>query len=107
MVNTFNQLHLDGIRRVLPDSVEAKRSREFTKAIVIGRADKAGAIMISQAGEDLDYQWLVHHYPEDDPKSVSDDKVAWIRSYEHRFSYWNDVLRYITKQCESGLTVIE
>lgn len=97
MTTNFNLLHRNAIRRELADKadVKVKFSRVYHNAVVIGRLDKPGSVLLSQGGEDMEFIWLVHHFEEHDPKAVSDGKVDTLIAQEYRFTSWGDLIKFL------------
>ena len=105
MLNTFDQTHLNGIQRRLAAAGKtacAKRSRVFTKAVVIGTPNVKGSLMISFIESLPDDEnrsgWFVTDYPEAEPKEVADDMLLPSpASYRdsHTFLYWNDMVNHV------------
>ena len=99
-MNTFDQAHVVGISRAVPEGVRVARSRVFTTSVVIGRPGVPGSVMVGFLREG-NYKnqpaWLVSHYPESDPKSVSDDLMGGHPKvvYTEEVYYWADMLRLV------------
>lgn len=103
MVNTFNQYHLQRIAYALNDEgcdVLVRRSRVYTKAVVIGKPGVPGSMMLSfiqQTPENPDRSgWLVSLYPDHHPKEVADGEVKRQGfTTDETFLYWGDMLRFV------------
>lgn len=100
-MNTFNQLHLDGIQRAVgrDSGIVVARSRVYTTSVVIGRPGVPGAVMVGFLEKGF-YQdrpaWLVSHYPGNDPKSVADDNLGTdFQVYTEEVYYWADMLKLV------------
>lgn len=99
-MNTFDQAHIDGIARALPEGVRVARSRAFTTSVVIGRPGTPGSVMVAFL-EKGNYQdrsaWLTSHFPELDPKTVADgDTVPGkTKMYTEEVYYWADMLELV------------
>ena len=100
-MNTFNQLHLDGIQKAvgLDSGIWVARSRIYTTSVVIGRPGVPGTVMVGFLVKGI-YQgrpaWLVSHYPGSDPKSVADDTLSTpFQVYTEEVYYWADMLKLV------------
>ena len=95
--NSFNQNHLETIakmvRSVNPEFC-TKRSDVYKNAVVIGRPNQKGAIILSLT-DDIDESrsiWLSHMFKDVDPKTLADGKVNLGYGEENRDYYWADML---------------
>lgn len=104
MSNTFSQLHLDGIQSRLSAAGKTalvKRSKIFTKAVVIGTPNVKGCVMVSYMESLPDDEnrsgWFVTDYPETEPKIVADDNAQDLVGLapSHTFLYWNDMVKHV------------
>lgn len=99
MENTFNQLLLEAIARELPEGMLVKRSRKYTRAVVIGRPDNAGAIILSQdVEEDADgcFPWTLQFFRELSPENLADGVgVDFGTAHDTWFYHWNDLINFI------------
>ena len=106
--NAFCQLHLDGIRRVLSrfghDTIVAKRSRVYTKAVVVGRPGEPGAIMVSLVDDLRDGRtgWLVTLFSEAAPEDVANGRVGFEAGISEEIWYWGDMLLQLEKSVREG-----
>lgn len=107
-MNTFNTIHLNAITKLLEGTeAQAKRSVAFTKAIVIGRPDKPGCLLVSQPEEedqDGKFPFLVSYFKDWDPKSVADAQCRLLESYTDRFYTWNDLVNFIVSMAKANFS---
>lgn len=107
-MNTFNTTQLNAIIMLLEGTEAlAKRSLVFTKAIVIGRPDKPGCLLMSQAEEedqDGKYPFLVSYFKDYDPKSVANGQCSLIESYTDKFYTWNDLVDFIVNMAKASFS---
>ena len=100
--NSFDQNHLEAIakmvRSVNPEFC-TKRSEVYQNAVVIGRPNQNGAIILSLT-DDIDESrsvWLSHTFSGADPKALADGKVNLGIGEENRDYCWGDMLSTIKK----------
>lgn len=95
----FNQHHLDSINKTLAAQGKgfvANRSRIYSKAVVIGRPELPGSIIMSLVDDEVTGRsfWMAHLHQEADPKSLADGKIE-LTGEEFRYHYWADMLKGI------------
>ena len=107
-MNTFNTTHLLAINMAIKGTgAVAKRSEVYTKAIVAGRPNLPGCLMVSQSEEedqDGKYPFLVSYFKNHDPKSVADDKVSLLESYTDRFYTWDGLIKFIAAMAKDNFS---
>lgn len=100
-MNTFNQLHLEAISKIIPASHKVARSSVYTTAVVIGTPGKPGALMISflEVCYNADQPgWFWSRFVDTDPKSVADDRLGSIdKNYTEtgEVYHWTDLVKVI------------
>lgn len=108
LINTFNTTQLNAITMLLEGTEAlAKRSLVFTKAIVIGRPNKPGCLLVSQSDEedqDGKYPFLVSYFKDHDPKSVADGQCGLIESYTDKFYTWVGLVDFIVNMAEASFS---
>lgn len=97
MNNTFNALHLEAMVREVSSipGVEVKRSRLYTKAVVMGIDGKKGAVIISGPSDLTDDRWLVHHFEDLTPQQLANLDVDFNQADDFHFTHWNDLIRHL------------
>ena len=107
-MNTFNTTHLNAITMILEGTEAlAKRSKVFTKAIVIGVPNKPGCLIVSQSDEedqDGKYPFLVSYFKDYDPKSVASCEAYFTESYTDRFYSWNGLVDFIVSMAKGDFS---
>ena len=96
--NTFNTEELNALRAFNKEheSVLIKRSRFYTKAVVVGVPDKPGSLLISYV--DHGAYWLTHSTPDLSPKELADGIGVDLHEMdEDRFYRWRDLAEHISK----------
>lgn len=100
--NSFNQIHLEAIAKVVrsvnPEFC-TKRSEVYKNAVVIGRPNQNGSIILSLT-DDIDESrsvWLSHAFTTVDPKTLADGKANLGIGEENRNYYWADMLNTIKR----------
>lgn len=107
MANTFNQAHLDALAKIVPNGTLVKRSAYYNRAVVIGRPDQSGAILLSQEQEeDAEgrFPFRMNVFFDCDPKKVADGKASLLTSFDEVFYNWGDLVKFVTVVTNSGFS---
>ena len=91
--NIFNQKTLELIQGEVGKNHRVARSRTFTKAVVVGRPEMPGCVMVSKT----ESGFLASFFPDHDPKSVADGMVDFYHSYTEEFSSFFTFLIFVKK----------
>lgn len=100
MGNTFNHNHLVTISNAVATinpAFKVKRSKAFTKAVVIGRPGRKGSVILSLSDEIVHDRavWLMHVFKDLDPKTLADGDVNFSMGEETRDFYWSNMLKSV------------
>lgn len=105
MENTFDQKYLDLLATSVGSGASVKRSRYYQHAVVIGRKELPGAILLSQEREEVisgTSRWIINFFPCHHPKEVADGEIPLASSWGERFDTFFELLKYVEEKVVLG-----